>query len=40
MHVCEEPVRFETSENANLMTLQMPECFHEKLMMKTEGEVT
>jgi hypothetical protein len=23
--------------NANLMTLQMPDCVHEKLMMKTEG---
>jgi hypothetical protein len=27
-------------ENTNLMTLQMPECVHEKLMMKTEGGMT
>ena len=27
-------------EDANLMTLQMPECVHEKLMIKTKGAVT
>jgi hypothetical protein len=26
-------------ENANLMTLQIPDCVHEKLMTKTEGEM-